>query len=787
MPRSKRSVCGRLAGSRTFGSGHAEETCRSRIFHSDQSEKTCRSRIFHSDQSEKTCRSRIFHSDQSEKTCRSRIFPSGRGEETCRSRNFPTSRIPQQTFVLVLDRASTVTTVDSDVSDRGKHRGSLKYAQGGRFCTRVAESVTVGHVVSKPLGSPVGLDDVRDPIHRVKTGRVCEGMPRSKRSGVRPISRWRTFGSGHAEETCRSRIFHSDKSEKTCRSRIFHSDKSEKTCRSRIFHSDQSEKTCRSRIFHSDQSEKTCRSRIFPSAVVKRPADRGTFPPAESLNKLRSRLGPCQHCNDGPFRRFRPRQASRIAQIRSRRSLLHSSRRVRGGRFCTRVAESVTVGHVVSKPLGSPVGLDDVRDPIHRVKTGRVCEGMPRSKRSGVRPIGRWRTFGSGHAEETCRSRIFHSDQSEKTCRSRIFHSDQSEKTCRSRIFHSDQSEKTCRSRIFPSGRGEETCRFEELSHQPNPSTNFRSRLGPCQHCNYGRFRRFRPRKHRGSLKYAQGGRFCTRVAESVTVGHVVSKPLGSPVGLDDVRDPIHRVKTGRVCEGMPRSKRSGVRPIGRWRTFGSGHAEETCRSRIFHSDQSEKTCRSRIFHSDQSEKTCRSRIFHSDKSEKTCRSRIFHSDQSEKTCRSSIFPSGRGEETCRSRNFPTSRIPQQTFVLVLDRARTVTTVDSDVSDRGKHRGSLKYAQGGRFCTRVAESVTVGHVVSKPLGSPVGLAWRRRGRPSPIRRLECKSDRLGLGDSSAKATTLSVFERSAMLAAVGTSESTVVTVLARSKTRTKVC
>ena len=246
---------------------------------------------------------------------------------------------------------------------------------------------------------------------------------------------------------------------------------------------------------------------------------------------------------------------------------MHSSRRVRGGRFCTRVAESVTVGHVVFEPLGSPVGWDDVRDPIHRVKTGRVCEGMPRSKRSGVRPIGRWRTFGSGHAEETCRSRIFHSDQSEKTCRSRIFHSDKSEKTCRSRIFHSDQSEKTCRSRIF---------------------------------------------------------------------------------------------------------------------------------------------------HSDQSEKTCRSRIFPSGRGEETCRSRIFHSDQSEKTCRSRIFPSGRGEETCRSRNFPTSRIPQQTFVLVLDRASTVTTVDSDVSDRGKHRGSLKYAQGGRFCTRVAESEAVAFALESP-------------------------------------------------------------------------
>ena len=407
---------------------------------------------------------------------------------------------------------------------------------------------------------------------------------------------------------------------------------------------------------------------------------------------------------------------------------MHSSRRVRGGRFCTRVAESVTVGHVVSKPLGSPVGLVDVRDPIHRVKTGRVCEGMPLSKRSGVRPIGRSRTFGSGHAEETCRSRIFHSDQSEKTCRSRIFHSDQSEKTCRSRIFHSDksektcrsrifhsdQSEKTCRSRIFPSGRGEETCRSRNFPTSRIPQQTFVLVLDRASTVTTVDSDVSDRGKHRGSLKYAQGGRFCTRVAESVTVGHVVSKPLGSPVGLDDVRDPIHRVKTGRVCEGMPRSKRSGVRPIRRWRTFGSGHAEETCRSRIFHSDQSEKTCRSRIFHSDQSEKTCRSRIFHSDKSEKTCRSRIFHSDQSEKTCRSRIFPSGRGEETCRSRNFPTSRIPQQTFVLVLDRASTVTTVDSDVSDRGKHRGSLKYAQGGRFCTRVAESEAVAFALESP-------------------------------------------------------------------------
>ena len=163
---------------------------------------------------------------------------------------------------------------------------SSRRVRGGRFCTRVAESVTVGHVVSKPLGSPVGLDDVRDPIHRVKTGRVCEGMPRSKRSGVRPIGRSRAFGSGHAEETCRSRIFHSDQSEKTCPSRIFHSGQSEKTCRSRIFHSDKSEKTCDRGSFTRTRVKRPADRGSFPQAVVKRPADRGTFPPAESLNKL---------------------------------------------------------------------------------------------------------------------------------------------------------------------------------------------------------------------------------------------------------------------------------------------------------------------------------------------------------------------------------------------------------------------------------------------------------------------------------------------------------------------
>ena len=109
---------------------------------------------------------------------------------------FPPAESLNKLSFFVLDRASTVTTVDSDVSDRGKHRGSLKYAQGGRFlhssrrvrggrfCTRVAESVTVGHVVSKPLGSPVGLDDVSDPIHRVKNWSGVRGNAPVKNARV---------------------------------------------------------------------------------------------------------------------------------------------------------------------------------------------------------------------------------------------------------------------------------------------------------------------------------------------------------------------------------------------------------------------------------------------------------------------------------------------------------------------------------------------------------------------------------------------------------------------------
>ena len=73
-------------------------------------------------------------------------FSQGQTEETCRSRISPTGRFARETFVLLLDRATTVTTVDSNVSDRG----SPKYAQGGRFCTRVAESEAVAFALESP-------------------------------------------------------------------------------------------------------------------------------------------------------------------------------------------------------------------------------------------------------------------------------------------------------------------------------------------------------------------------------------------------------------------------------------------------------------------------------------------------------------------------------------------------------------------------------------------------------------------------------------------------------------
>ena len=86
----------------------------------------------------------------------------------------------------------------------------------------------------------------------------CEAMPRSKRSGVRPIGRWRTFGSGHAEETCRSRIFHSADRGSFTRTRVKRPADRGSFTRTRV--------------------KRPADRGSFPQAVVKRPADRGTLP-----------------------------------------------------------------------------------------------------------------------------------------------------------------------------------------------------------------------------------------------------------------------------------------------------------------------------------------------------------------------------------------------------------------------------------------------------------------------------------------------------------------------------
>ena len=173
------------------------------------------------------------------------------------------------------------------------------------------------------------MDDVRDPIHRVKTGRVCEGMPRSKRSGVRPIGRSKTFGSGHAEETCRSRIFFpgprggdlpiedlfpravgkrpADRGSFTrtrvkrpadrgsfTRTRVKRPADRGSFTRTRVKRPADRGSFTRTRLKRPADRGSFTRTRVkrpadqgsFPQAVVKRPADRGTFPPAESLNKF---------------------------------------------------------------------------------------------------------------------------------------------------------------------------------------------------------------------------------------------------------------------------------------------------------------------------------------------------------------------------------------------------------------------------------------------------------------------------------------------------------------------
>ena len=74
---------------------------------------------------------------------------------------------------------------------------------------------------------------------------------------------------------------------------------------------------------------------------------------------------------------------------------MHSSRRIGDGRPC-RLQAARFPGQIGRRPR-----------PDSPSQNWSGVRGNPWPKRSGVPPIGRSRTFGLGHAEETCRSRIF--------------------------------------------------------------------------------------------------------------------------------------------------------------------------------------------------------------------------------------------------------------------------------------------------------------------------------------------------------------------------------------------
>ena len=176
-------------------------------------------------------------------------FSQGQTEETCRSRISPTGRIARETFVLLLDHATTVTTVDSDVSDRG----SLKAVAFARESPSPRRSL---------LHSSRRIGDSRP--RRLQTARFPGRIGRRPRPDS-PSQNWSGV-RGNAPV----------KGARVCgRSRIFFP---------RPWSRD---------LPIEDLSHRANRSRNF-----------------------RSGLGPCHHRDDGRFRRFRPRQASRIAQIR---------------------------------------------------------------------------------------------------------------------------------------------------------------------------------------------------------------------------------------------------------------------------------------------------------------------------------------------------------------------------------------------------------------------------------------------------------------------------------------
>ena len=187
---------------------------------------------------------------------------------------------------------------------RQASRRSLKYAQGiGRWDHLLDSSRRVREAdgradVCDPRTTRTGSSSRRigDGRRRLQAARfktrftesklgVCEGMPRSKRSGVRPID-----GGPLARATLKRPA---DRGSFT-RTRVKRPADRGSFTRTRVKRPADRGSFTRTRVKRPADRGSFTRTRVkrpadrgsFPQAVVKRPADRGTFPPAESLNKL---------------------------------------------------------------------------------------------------------------------------------------------------------------------------------------------------------------------------------------------------------------------------------------------------------------------------------------------------------------------------------------------------------------------------------------------------------------------------------------------------------------------
>ena len=226
------------------------------------------------------------------------------------------------------------TTVDSDVSDCGKHRGSLKYAQGGRFHSALESprpadrgSFTRPFDLSRPsadrgtfppaeslnklsISSWTGKHGNDGRFRRFRLGkhrgslkyarrfctrvaesaRVAESGPSSPSRSV-PRSDWTTSATRFTE----SKLVGCARECPGQNARVCgRSADGGPLARATLKRPADRGSFTLTRVKRPADRGSFTRTRVkrpadrgsFPQAVVRRPADRGTFPPAESLNKL---------------------------------------------------------------------------------------------------------------------------------------------------------------------------------------------------------------------------------------------------------------------------------------------------------------------------------------------------------------------------------------------------------------------------------------------------------------------------------------------------------------------